>query len=253
MKSRGHWGRRASFGARVLLTSIVATVAGLGLLCGTALGQDEPQFTAEFKLKDCKFTTVGANPYFILKPGYQLILENRETAQRVVKTVLNETETIVLPGIGPVQTRVLREQHYENGRLVEVSTNFFAICTKTNDVFYFGEQVDIFNPNGRKTHDGSWRAGLRGARPGIIMPGTFLLGSRYFQEQAPGVAMDMAEHVEMGLRVETEAGTFKGCVRVIETTPLEPGTESEKIYCPGVGQVDDDGLRLVRINGRSDD
>ena len=65
--------------------------------------------------------------------------------------------------------------------------------------------------------------------------------------------MDMAEHVEMGLRVETEAGTFNGCVRVIETTPLEPGTESEKIYCPGVGQVDDDGLRLVRINGRSDD
>ena len=240
--------------SRVLLTSMVATVAGLGLLTGTALGQGEDsQFTTEFMLKDCKFTTIGANPYFILKPGYQLILENRETAQRVVKTVLNETETIVLPGIGPVQTRVLREQHYENGRLVEVSTNFFAICTKTNDVFYFGEQVDIFNPNGRKTHEGSWRAGVRGARPGIIMPGTFLLGSRYFQEQAPGVAMDMAEHVEMGLRVETEAGTFKGCVRVIETTPLEPGAESEKIYCPGVGQVDDDGLRLIRINGGSGD
>ena len=125
--------------SRVLLTSMVATVAGLGLLTGTALGQGEDsQFTTEFMLKDCKFTTIGANPYFILKPGYQLILENRETAQRVVKTVLNETETIVLPGIGPVQTRVLREQHYENGRLVEVSTNFFAICTKTNEVFYFG-------------------------------------------------------------------------------------------------------------------
>jgi hypothetical protein len=80
------------------------------------------------------------------------------------------------------------------------------------------------------------------------MPGTFLLGSRYFQEQAPGIALDRAEHVEMGLTVETEAGTFKRCVRVIETTPLEPGAESEKIYCPGVGLVLDNEVQLVRIN-----
>jgi hypothetical protein len=90
----------------------------------------------------------------------------------------------------------------------------------------------------------------------MIMPGTFLLGSRYFQEQAPDVAMDRAEHVEMGLQVNTQAGTFDGCVKVLETTPLEPGAESEKIYCPGVGLVVDDVVQLVESgsdSGEDDD
>lgn len=55
-------------------------------------------------------------------------------------------------------------------------------------VFYFGEHVDIYHEDGTITHDGAWRAGQPDgdglAKPGIIMPGRFLLGSRYFQEQA---------------------------------------------------------------------
>jgi hypothetical protein len=77
------------------------------------------------------------------------------------------------------------------------------------------------------------------------MPGTFLLGSRYFQEMADGIALDRAEHVEMGIEITTPAGTFSECVRVIETTPLEPDTESEKVYCPEVGLVLDDVVELV--------
>ena len=52
----------------------------------------------------------------------------------------------------------------------------------------------------------------------------------------------------MGLRVRTAVGTFEDCVKVLETTPLEPGAESEKIYCPGVGLVQDDELKLVDID-----
>jgi len=47
-------------------------------------------------------------------------------------------------------------------------------------VYYFGEEVDIYLPNGQVVHDGAWEAGQAGALPGIIMPGTFLLGSRYY-------------------------------------------------------------------------
>ena len=97
------------------------------------------------------------------------------------------------------------------------------------------------------SHDGAWLAGVDGALPGIVMPGTFLLGSRYFQEVAPGVALDRAEHTAEGLVVETEAGEFEGCVEIIETSPLEPGAESRKLYCPGVGLVMDDDLLLVEI------
>ncbi len=49
----------------------------------------------------------------------------------------------------------------------------------------------------------------------------------------------------MGLEVTVPAGTFTECVQVLETTPLEPGSESEKTYCPGVGLVTDDPVELV--------
>ena len=86
-----------------------------------------------------------------------------------------------------------------------------------------------------------------GARPGIVMPGTFLLGSRYMQEFAPDVAMDRAEHTRSGLTVETGLGTLDKCVEVTETTPLESG-RSTKIYCPDVGLVQDDELTLTTLD-----
>ncbi|HEX3036193.1 MAG TPA: hypothetical protein VHT73_13925 [Thermodesulfobacteriota bacterium] len=244
----------------------IATFTWLGFFSGIVMAQDEePQFTTDFRLEDCKFRTKGENPFFILKPGYQLVLEGEEDEEevRVVITVLRgEKEKIFIPDIGVVIARVVEERESVDGDLVEVSRNFFAICENTNDVFYFGEDVDIcedgslvqdgngFLCNGEEpSHEGAWRAGEPDddglAEPGIIMPGTFLLGSRYFQEIADGIALDRVEHVAMGLEVSTPAGEFERCVEVLETTPLDPEEESVKRYCPGVGLVFDNGLELV--------
>lgn len=229
----------------------IALFSSLVLWSAVVMAQEkEPQFTTDFRLEDCRFKATGENPYFILTPGY-LVLEGEEDGEtvRVVITVLDEFEGIFLPGVGVVRTRVIEERESADEELVEVSRNFFAICEESNDVFYFGEDVDIFNPDGTVTHEGAWRAGGPDgnglAEPGIIMPGRFLLGSRYFQELADGIALDRAEHVEMGLRITTVAGSFQDCVRILETTPLEPREQSEKIYCPGIGLVFDDGLELV--------
>jgi hypothetical protein len=100
-------------------------------------------------------------------------------------------------------------------------------------------------------HEGAWLAGKNGARPGILMPEDgFLLGSRYFQEIAPGVALDRAEHVRAGFSTQVPAGRFDSCLEVEETTPLGSGT-STKIYCRGVGLVQDDELELTAIYGNS--
>ena len=167
------------------------------------------------------------------------------------------TKRIYLPGIGMIQTRVVQEQHYEGGELIELSKNYFAICEPTNDLFYFGEAVNIYHPDGTITHDGSWQAGTLDAsglaEPGIAMPGTFLLGSRYFQEIAEGQAMDRAEHTEMGVEIATEAGTFTGCVKTRETTPLDPGAVSLKTFCPGIGLVKDGPVELVDYGFDIDD
>jgi hypothetical protein len=211
-------------------------------------------FTSSFRLQDCRFLARGVNPHFILEPERQLVYEGED--EELFITVLEQTRRITLPIGGKLRTiraAVVEEREFEEGEIKEVSRNFFAICQKTGDVFYFGEDVDIYEDGEIVSHDGEWLAGQGGAMPGIVMPGTFLLGSRYYQEVAPGVALDRAEHVAEGLEDETEAGDFEDCVEVTETSPLEPGAESTKVYCPGVGLVADNDLVLVEIGEEEDD
>jgi len=128
---------------------------------------------------------------------------------------------------------------------VEVSWNYFAICKQTKAMFYFGEDVDDYEDGEVVGHGGAWLAGENGNKPGLIMPGLPLIGSRYFQEVAPGIALDRAEHLEDNATVETPAGTFTNCLVVAETTPLNPDELSLKSYAPGVGLIHDDVIRLV--------
>lgn len=257
----------SSFGLRTLaivlsFLAVTVTFTWLGLSSGIAMAQE---FTRDFRLEDCEFVAGGENAHFILIPGYKLLLEGEEDGEEVevLITVTNRTRNIFLPDIGVVTTRVVEEREWigedEEEVLVEVSRNFFARCKPTNDIFYFGEDVFIcedglvqngnnFLCNGEEpSHEGAWLAGKPDdnglAEPGIIMPGTFLLGSRYFQEIADGIALDRAKHVKMGLTVTTEAGTFDECVQVNETTPLEPDVSIKK-YCPGVGLVVDGPAKL---------
>jgi hypothetical protein len=216
-------------------------------------------YTTQFLLERCTFEAGGRNAHFSIQPGYRLFLAGDDDGEAVelLITVLDETRWIrFVTESGrsvSLRARVVEEREWKDGALVEVSRNFYARCKETNDVYYFGEDVDIYEDGVVVSHDGAWLAGQGGALPGLIMPGTFLLGSRYFQERAPGVAEDRAEHVRMGLTVKTPAGTFRKCVEVVETTPLEPGAQSVKRYCPGIGLVMDGAVTLVGVDFVSDD
>jgi hypothetical protein len=221
----------------------------------------ERQFTDQFPIAECTFQTTGGNPYFILQPLRELHYSNASCVaegecselEELVITVLDETRGITLPIDGvstTVTTRIVEERETADGHLVEISRNFFAECAGTGDVYYFGEEVDIYTNDVITSHEGAWLAGANGAQPGIVMPGgAFLLGSRYFQEVAPGVALDRAEHVAMGLELSVPAGDLDRCVEVEETTPLEKKSVSQKFYCSGVGLVIDGDLELVSVVG----
>jgi hypothetical protein len=230
------------------LSLVLALAALAGLAGGAALAQcpDDDEFTTDFRLQDCKFKTKGANPFFILDPGFRLILEGEDEGETIVLqvTVLNDTEVIDLTaqGLGLVKTRVVEEREWIDDELEEVSWNYFARCDQTNAVYYFGEEVD--------PPAGSWRAGENGAEAGLIMPGTFLLGSKYFQERAANDdAIDRGEHTAMGLDVSVDAGDFAGCVEVVDTNPAEGVCDVEdgdtKIYCPGIGLTIDEDAELT--------
>jgi hypothetical protein len=225
---------------RVLTLTLTALVA----LAGTSAARRLP-FTDSFMIERCQFSSSGANPYFVLKPGHQLTLEGKEKRKqiRLIITVLDETQLV-----GDVRTRVVEERETADGELREVSRNFFAICAPTDTVFYFGENVDIYERGAIVSHEGSWRAAPNGARPGVIMPGLNLAGARYFQEVAPGVALDRAETLSTTETVETPAGRFTNVLKVKETSALERRAKGLKFYAPGVGLIRDDTLQLVAVS-----
>ena len=94
-------------------------------------------------------------------------------------------------------------------------------------------------------HDGAWAAGSKGAKAGLMMPGRPEAGMRYYQEMAPGVAMDRAEIVSLTETLKTPAGTFSKCVKTREGTALDPDEEEYKTYAPGIGLIQDEDLLLI--------
>src|SRR5215210_4407179 len=203
--------------------------------------QGENEYTASFRAEDCTFSSTGRNPFFILEPNYQSVLrgEDEGEAAELTITVLNETREV-----NGTQTRVIEERESVGGELVEISRNFFAICEETNSVFYFGEEVDIYENGMIVGHEGAWLAGQDANQAGMIMPGTILLGARYYQEIAPSVAVDRAEIIDMGEAVQTPSGDFTDTLITRETTALEPDVVELKYYAAGIGLIQEENLKL---------
>ncbi len=224
-------------------------VVMIGAVCAPSRGWADPlckngEYTTDFRLDACTFSSVGSNEYFILEPGYKLIYQGEEKDEVVDLeiTVLNDTEMV-----GGTETRVVEEKEWADGELVEVSRNFFAICVETNSVFYFGEDVDIYEDGEVVSHEGAWRAYEGNNEPGLMMPGIIVLGARYFQEIAPDVAMDKATILEMDVEVEVPAGVFGDCLITLETSGIEAQSKDYKVYAPGVGLIIDPPVELVDI------
>jgi len=229
-------------------TVILAALVTALILPSLAAAHD-PEFTSTFDRNRCTFASAGNNPYFPLWPGYALVLEGEEEDDEgemveVAATITVTTDTQVVDG---VRTRVVEERESEDGELVEVSRNFFAICRETGDLWYFGEDVDDYEDGEIVGHEGGWRAGAGGAEPGIVMPGTPLIGARFFQENAPGVAQDIGEVVSLDESLDVPFGSFDELLYVEEGSALDPDDFSEKWYAYGVGLVKDEEIELVEI------
>ena len=241
-----------SIGVRVLLLGgIFILLTGMEVY-----GQEQPTspslslstdrtiegWMTSFDLENCDFASSGENSYFVLEPGYQVILRGQEDGEELelVMTVLNETKVV-----DGVETRVVEEKESEGGSLVEVSRNYFALCKPTNNAIYFGEDVDMYEDGEIVSHEGAWLAGENGSKAGMIMPGKAEGGLKYYQEIALGVAEDRAEIISVNDTLDTPAGTFKQVLKTEETNPLKPGEKENKFYAPGIGLIQDEAIKLV--------
>ena len=265
------------------MTTKLANVCGgiVIFMVATTMGAQaknlkDVEITDEFPLQRC-IDTVGlvtscigddCNQYLPLIVNRVWELDNLDCddcdeEEEVTVTILSDTETV-----DGQSTRVMEERETVEGELAEVSRNFLNQCPNTQDVYYWGEDVcvaadsdgameeppfeghfDCAAEEGLAFGPGAWRAGIAGARPGILFHGgAFLLGARYFQEVADN-AQDWAENVEMGLSFDDPAnGEFDDCVLVVDRNKLEDpkGKEGdEKVYCPDIGIVMDEELELT--------
>jgi hypothetical protein len=217
-------------------------LAFVAFALAAAAAQSVQPWRQSFPVDVKTLATEGESRYFILKPGYRLTLEGRENGKATTLLVTVLTDTV---DVGGVRTRVVEERESHGGALVEVSRNFFAIDPSSSDVYYFGEDVDMYKNGKVVNHQGSWRHGERGAHFGLYLPGKPAVGMRFYQELAKGVALDRAEIVSLTEKISTRGGSFERCLETKETTPLEPLAHESKTYAPGVGLVKDGSLELI--------
>ena len=242
---------------------LATTVLGTGLLavlvtgaCGTdtsARGKDGgsgqesasaaragsrgnlPLGSEPVKLDPADFTTRIDNPYWPMAPGDRWVYRETDgegTEQRVEVTVTDRTKRIA----NGIEARVVRDVVTENGRLVEVTDDWYA-QDRAGNVWYLGEDTAEYENGKVKTRSGSFEAGVDGAQAGIIMPADPHDGMAYRQEYYEGEAEDRAEVLSTDEQVEVPFGFFEGALMTKDLVPLEPKVSEYKLYAKGVGPV----------------
>ena len=193
-----------------------------------------PQGSEPVDLDPGKFTTRIDNPYWPMTPGTRWVYRGAEGGgnQRIEVTVTNKTKKV-----DGVTARVVRDVVSEDGKLVELTQDWYAQDTAGN-VWYMGEDTAEYDENGKvATRAGSWESGVDGAEAGIIMPGAPRPGLSYRQEYYEGEAEDAGRVLRLDATTKVPYGTFRNALETADTTPLEPKVLEHKYYARGVGPV----------------
>ena len=136
-----------------------------------------------------------------------------------------------------VNCTVVRDIVSINGKVVEDTYDWYA-QDKDGNVWYLGEDVSNFENGVLVDHEGSFEAGVNGAKPGIIMLANPVLEMPYRQEYYFNVAEDWGKVIAKIVSVTTLYGTFNNCIKTEDWNALEPDAPIEyKYYAPNVGLI----------------
>jgi hypothetical protein len=163
-------------------------------------------------------------------PGTRYIYRGGEETIEV--TVTHDTKQIL-----GVTTIVVHDVVSIDGETIEDTYDWYAQDNSGN-VWYLGEDTKEYENGQVVSTEGSWEAGVDGAKPGIVMHATQpAIGSPYRQEYYACKAEDMAEVVSLDESVTVPYGSFDNSLQTREFTPLDPDVNEYKYYAPGVGLV----------------
>jgi hypothetical protein len=181
------------------------------------------------------------NRDFPLQPGTRFHFVGHKGRTRQIDNMVVTHRTKRILG---VRATVVRDTVLQNGTPIERTFDWYAQDRQGN-VWYMGEDsLERHHGHFVRASD-SWKAGVKGAKPGIIMLGHPRRGDVYRQEFfPPGDALDQA-HVNSLEPLTT-----------VEWSPTEPQLE-KKTYVAGVGEIAEkvtqggnEAFRLVSVTKR---
>jgi hypothetical protein len=188
------------------------------------------------------FVATIDNAFLPFQPGTTFISEGTEDGAKAHREVSVTPGTQVILGVTCV---VVRDRVWWDGHLAEDATAWYA-QDKEGTVWYFGEEVKAYENGMVVSTQGSWQAGVNGAKPGIAMLGKPAPGRSYRQEYSKGQAEDMAEVVSLTEFVSVPYGSFGNTLKKKEWSSLEPGVLKYKYYARGIGWI------MTTFEGKAD-
>ena len=187
------------------------------------------------------FINTITNPFLPTQPGNAYIY----SMPHGTDTFFITRKRIQILGVSCV---IVHDTSVVSGVTEEDTFDYFAQDRQGN-VWYFGEDTTQLNDGVVVGVEGSWRAGVNGAKPGIIMKAVPKVGDEYRQEFALGTAEDSAKVVALNQEVHVTFGSFKNALKTFEFSGLEPTARENKYYVPGVGNV----LTVDLVTGERDE
>jgi hypothetical protein len=217
-----------------LIVVLAAGVAATAVFAATPAADVDPS----------DFVREIDNPWYPLRPGTTYVFRGVESGKPMRDVVAVTTRRKTILGVSCV---VVRDTVYVDGRPTEATSDWFAQDRKGN-VWYFGEATAELDHSGKvKSREGSWQAGVDGAKPGIVMPGRPKVGQSFRQEYLKGHAEDHMAIQSLSATVRVPYVSTSRAMRTREWTPLEPGVVEHKYYVRGLGMVKDDEVSLVSV------
>ncbi len=207
--------------------------------CGTADtgGDSTDSANDDVLLPDVSKATFVAgvdNAFMPMPVGATWTIEGQGTDEAIVIQIEVLSETRVVNG---VTATVLRDTETIDGELAEDTWDWYAQDSDGN-VWYLGEDTCEYEGDVCVDTHGAWEWGVDGALPGIVMwADPEAQNQPYYEEYYAGEAEDVGEVVGTGESVSVPAGSYNDCVKLHETTPLDPAISEYKHFCRGVGLV----------------
>ncbi len=213
--------------------TIAVLAVGLVALAGSGFGNSQASLPDKTpynpRIDPVDFSATISNKYFRLQPGTKFTYVKKGSAERVEIEVTSETRLVM-----DVTARMIRVRERINDVLKDETRDWYA-QDKAGNVWYFGKNVDSYKNGKVVSHEGTWAAGVAGARPGIIMLAAPKVGDTYRQEYFKGVAENMGTIVALNEKVVVPHGSYEGCLKVRDWSRIDKTVNDHKYYCPMVG------------------